>query len=196
MVYAFNECLEEESLYARVTEGRQYTHTMGDKPSKAPLGLSGIVRLMHLAGASDEVTDNFIRLYSNEVLGSGLPPVIELGPVIALAAKEAARVATLEWLSDNQPQLSSKAKPLGGPSAQIYRLQINGKKTSVSLPRALYQESRETLGPELVDRLITELATGAPPDVRRSIHVQQGLRRAVQKAKRASGARASSGPMQ
>ncbi|MBK6616451.1 hypothetical protein [Ottowia sp.] len=172
---------------------------MGDKAPKGPLGLSGIIRLMHMAGASDEVTDNFLRLYQNEQSPTPLPPIVELGAVIAVAAKEAARVATYEWLSENgfpakqPPGLAAQAQASGAAASgtrgkstsHIYHLQIAGKKTSLSLPTALYAKSVDVLGPEVTDKLILELAAAPPPDVRRSAHVQQGLRKAVDRAQRA-----------
>jgi hypothetical protein len=163
------------------------------------MGLSGIIRLMHMAGASDEVTENFIRLYNNAQSPNPLPPVVELGPVIELAAREAARVATYEWLNENGLQAKTPAgladKAAAASSAasgikgkgktHIYHLQVSGKKTSLSLPTTLYDKSVETLGPEVTSKLIHELASSTPADVRRSAHVQVGLRKAVERAQRA-----------
>lgn len=172
---------------------------MGEQGPKGPLGLSGIIRLMHMAGASDEVTENFIRLYNNAQSATPLPPVVELAPVIELAAREAARVATFEFMNEHgfsrqaPPGLTERAASASAAAAgtkgkgktHIYHLQIGGRKTSLSLPQALYDRSMETLGPEVTARLINELATKPPPDTRRSTHVQLGLRRAVERAQRA-----------
>lgn len=179
---------------------------MGEQGPKGPLGLSGIIRLMHMSGASDEVTENFIRLYQNAQSATPLPPVVELAPVIELAAREAARVATYEFMSENgftrqaaagtadraSETATVSAASQGKAKTHIYHLQIAGKKTSLSLPKALYDRSVETLGPEVTARLINELANKPPPDTRRSTHVQLGLRRAVERAQRAPAASSKS----
>ena len=173
---------------------------MEDDTSKAPPGgLSELIQLLHLSGASHEVTNNFVRLYLNASSSSSpLPPIVELKGVIEVAVKETANIVIYEALRAHgidvatppgqkeraaAAALTVAATP-GKSTSHIYRLQIGSTKTSVSLPEALYSKSKDTLGPEMTDKLIHELAASPPPDVRRSAHVQQGLRKAIERAQR------------
>jgi hypothetical protein len=163
----------------------------GGPPSPEALSLGAVIRLLNLAGASDSVLENFVRLYMNEAHGSKQPPILELGQAITeaanIAATHAARGA-LEALGLVVPggsvtrSPSRPKSPPAGDRACPYRIRINGRDTSVSLPSSLLGAGLSAFGKHGLYDLVVSLADKAPPDQPRSAHVQQGLRSALDRA--------------
>lgn len=161
------------------------------EPKPAP-GLAAILRMMFLSGASDEVVENFVRLYTSEITVAGQPPIIELAPIIAQATQAAARLAVDEALaaagiadsantqrpprgvyrsgapSDSADDRQTQRRSVLG-SSYIYRFRLaGGLRTSVSVPTGLVDRAAMMLGEFATKQIINRFAKEAPADVRRS----------------------------
>ncbi len=178
------------------------------EPKSAP-GLAAVLRMMFLSGASDEVVENFVRLYTSEITVAGQPPIIELAPIIAQATQAAARLAVDEALesagfanSANAQRPPRGAVRSGAQSASsedrqhqmqsvqgssyIYRFRLpSGLRTSVSVPTDLVARAATMLGEFATKQIIKQFAKQAPADVRRSTYVQLELRKRVTAHERA-----------
>lgn len=163
------------------------------------LTLPALVRLLYEAGAPDEVTERFIDLYRSATEGDADAVTPLLRTVAFEAAQAAVDLLTSQARQGQVPDATS-SRPVDGcgfagdtgktmrarapapraPHSHIVHVHIGTRRTSVSVPTDLYQQAVAELGEQATTGVIADLAATTPENVRRSFHVQQGLRKAVE----------------
>lgn len=151
---------------------------MQDDSSEAAR-LGEILVTMLQSGATTEVLGRFALLYRNKLTTAGQPAGLgELGPVLESFSESVVGKVLSRMGGAGQPGPAVVTPAPIKPStarAVIVKLTVNGKPTSVSIPRRMLQQCQESLGVAEAKAMIEELGQKAPADGNRSRYVQDGL---------------------
>lgn len=178
-------------------------------PVAPTLGL--VLRALFQAGASDEVITRFVPLYQNLTGGQPQPLAVDLGPVITQAAHSAGVAVAQGLLSQMGAPAASAERSVPLPVSrrqtapakitaaredvlrenlsvdalvhgQIYRFNIAGRRTSVSLPPDLLESAKAVFGEAGLKETVKTLYGQVPlRNANRSAFVRDRLREQMTK---------------